>query len=61
MSSFILAALLAAVAVTVLAYLKRHSLPLWLAAMFAWVLVIRFGVAQLAGLVPGGWSSLFGA
>jgi len=61
MSIFISTLFLAAIALTVLAYIQRNNLPLWGAAMFSGVLAIRVGEAQLLTLVQGIWSSWWGA
>jgi hypothetical protein len=58
---FTLAIVFAAVAVTVLAYLKRNSVPLWIAVPFAWRIAIPSVETQFAALAHSVWSSWLGA
>jgi hypothetical protein len=60
MFTFILALLLAAIALAVLAYLSRRA-TLGIAAAFALGLAVHFALAQFGMLVSTAWSSWFGA
>ncbi|OXC79340.1 hypothetical protein [Caballeronia sordidicola] len=58
---FTLAIVSAVVAVTVLAYVRRNSVSLWIAVLFAWGNAIPFMEAQFAVLAHSAWSSWLGA
>lgn len=53
--------IIATVALTVLAYIKRNSVPLWLAVLCAWAYAIPLAETQLGAFVHSAWSSWFGA
>jgi hypothetical protein len=58
---FTIAIVSAAVAVTVLAYVRRNRVSLWIAVLFAWGNAIPFVETQFAMLVHSVWLSWFGA
>jgi hypothetical protein len=58
---FTLAIVSAAVAVTVLAYVRRNSVSFWIAVLCAWGNAIPFVETQFAVLVHSVWSSWLGA